>query len=80
MEYELLSCPHCEGSGKLKTGRIIINGHPERVAWVYCTKCKCRTNYFRRAGYDDYIEMAAIAWNMRVEDWEEDDGDSDRNV
>lgn len=68
---ELLSCPHCEGSAKLQVGNVKINGHPERCAWVYCTQCFCKTKYFRRAAYDDYVSRAVAAWNMRVEDWYE---------
>ena len=68
----MLCCPHCEGSAKLQTGTIKINGHPRRCAWVYCQKCKARTNYYLRDTYPDYIDMAADAWNMRVEDWEDE--------
>lgn len=73
MMYDLFPCPHCEGKAKMKTGLIKIDGQPRRCAWVVCQKCMCRTNYFQRSEYPDYMDMAAAAWNMRVEDWYDDE-------
>ena len=71
MEYQMLACPHCEGSAKLRVDTIKIGGKAERCAWVYCTKCKARTNYYRRSIYTDYVDQAVVAWNMRTEEWDE---------
>ena len=68
MELILESCPHCGGIGKLRVDDIKIQGKEERVAWVYCTNCKCRTNYFRYRYNSDYKDRAAVAWNMRIDD------------
>ena len=68
--YDLLDCPFCEGKPKLRVDNIKILGHPEKAAWVFCTQCKAKTNYFRKSLFkQEFIDRAVIAWNMRVEDW-----------
>lgn len=65
-DYVLDICPHCGGTGKLRTDTIVIGGNKRTCAWVYCTRCNCKTNYFAKAVYKDYIDRATIAWNMRI--------------
>lgn len=69
-EYTMLECPFCGGKPKLRVDNIKIQGHPEKAAWVYCTQCRAKTNYFRKSLFkQEFIDRAVIAWNMRVEEW-----------
>ena len=74
MDYDLLYCPHCDGDPRLRVDVIKIAGRPEKAAWVYCRKCFAKTNYYRKALYPDYIDQAVAAWNARVEEWYDEDG------
>ena len=65
-DYQIEICPHCGGAGKLRVDTIVIGGKRKTCAWVYCTRCNCKTNYFAKMNYKDYIDRAVIAWNMRI--------------
>ena len=72
MIEELATCPHCGGGARLRVDNVRIGGVREKAAWVYCTRCFAKTNYFRRSLHpEDYVTVAVTAWNMRTEEWDD---------
>lgn len=63
---KLKPCPFCGGKAVLRKDDMYIRGESERCAWVYCSGCNARTNYFRREKLQElYAKKAREAWNLR---------------
>lgn len=69
---ELKPCPFCGGEAEFKRAAIKTNGAWCDAVSVRCTACEARTGRVlydaRKHPNDEEYEIAAEAWNRRVND------------
>lgn len=67
---KLKTCPFCGSKPFIEEkSRGFANGEPTRITYIRCSVCNARSPRFDLRDYENYeaVQMAADAWNHRVE-------------